>query len=214
MLGENANADPSISSRFVGNPMSIARSKSSPMQGCGFPMQGLKSQTKTFRLGPELVEMLDRAAKRAHITESAFVAAVLEDRLIIDPIIPALPQIRLSAETFQSILNAANVDALEMAGSEIAQRNFPLIRELYEASGRIMDFTGFITEVLGSYGHWFYVEGDATASRARLMLRHSYGMNWSIFVKSYLLSAHSTVSKEKIRIEVAAQFIRVDFSAP
>ena len=85
-----------------------------------------KSQSKTFRLGQELVDMLEKAAKRAHMGESAFASGVLEDRLSIDPIIPALPQIRLSSETFQSILSASNADALEMASSEVGQRNFPL----------------------------------------------------------------------------------------
>ena len=129
---------------------------------------------------------MNKASRRARTTENAFVSALIEDRMIIEPLIPAFQQIRFSTETFQSILNAANVDALETAASDIAKRNFPLVRELFAASGRPFDFREFVTKILGTYARWFYVEGDDSGTQSSMVLRHSFGLKWSIFVKSYI----------------------------
>lgn len=44
-----------------------------------------------------------------------------------------------------------------------------------------------------------------------MTLRHSFGLKWSTFIDSYVRTAYSTISKEKIGIEIADQFIRIDF---
>jgi hypothetical protein len=168
------------------------------------------SKVKTFRLGRMLIEKLDKAARRAHLTESALVNQTLESRLLIDPLLPALPRISLSAETFQCLISTTDLDALEEAGADVAKRNFKLIQELFNANGYILTFRDYITEVLGKYSQWFYVEGGDAGGNRQLMLRHSYGPRWSIFVRSYLLSAYSTISKDKLDVEIGDQFIRIE----
>jgi hypothetical protein len=170
-----------------------------------------KTRTKSFRLDVTLVEKISQAAKRAHMTENAFVCAVLEDRVIIDPVIPAFHMIRLSSGVFQSILGTANTDALETGASDTAQRNFPLILELYAASGRILDFREFIIEIMGKSCHWFEVEGDDNRTHRGITLRHIYGLKWSKYVKAYILTAYSIISRDKIKIEITDQFIRIEF---
>jgi hypothetical protein len=65
-----------------------------------------KTRTKAFRFEVSLIEKLGRASKRAHLTENAFVSALLEDKLLIDPLIPAFQEIRLAGITFQSMHNS------------------------------------------------------------------------------------------------------------
>lgn len=172
----------------------------------------IKTRTKTFRFDITLLEKLDEAAKRARVTENAFVSATLEERLEIDPLIPAFRLIRLSSRVFQSILGTANTDALEAGAADTAQKNFPLIIELFAASGRNLDFREFIVDIMGKSCQWFEVEGNEIRNHRGITLRHSYGLKWSKYIKTYLLTAHSIISKDKIRIEITDQFIRVDFS--
>jgi hypothetical protein len=176
-------------------------------------MQGIKkTRTKTFRFDVNLAEKLGKAARRAHMTENAFVIATLEDRLALEPLIPAFHMIRTSSGVFHSILGTSNTDALETGASDTAQRNFPLILELYAASGRILDFREFIIDIMGKACYWFEVEGDDNGTHRGIRLRHTYGLKWSKYVKAYLLTAYSIISKDKIRIEITDQFIRIDFS--
>ena len=171
-----------------------------------------KTQTKAFRFDVSLLEALKRAAHNAGMTKNAFMSAVLADRLLIDPLVRAFHKVSLSDETFLSILGSVDADAVEMAGSEMARKNFPLVCELYRNSGRPLAFREFLTKILGNHAGWFYVEDDGDGTRRLMTLRHPFGRKWSIFVKSYILSAYSTISKDRMKIEIVDQFIRIDFS--
>ncbi len=171
-----------------------------------------KTRIKSIRLDAGKIEALGKAARRAHMTESAFLSDILETRLISDPLVPAFQEITLSADTFQSILSATNVDALEAAASDIAQRNMSLIRELYEGYGRKLNLKAFVTDVLQRHAHWFYIEGDINLTHGWVTLRHRYGLKWSKFIRAYLLSAYSTFSKGKLDMRIGDQFVRISFT--
>ncbi len=171
-----------------------------------------KNRTKTFRLDVALVEALGKSAKRAQMTENGFVSEVLKDRLMIDPLFPAFEELKLSGDTFRTILSAANADELEAVASEIAQKNAQLIHELYESNDRTLTSQEFITEILAKHSHWFHIEGSYESIHHSITLRHTFGLKWSIFVKSYILSAHSAFSNDKIKIEIADQFVRVEWT--
>ena len=170
-----------------------------------------KTQTKAFRFDVSLLEGLKRAADNAGMTKNAFMSAVLADRLLIDALVRAFHKISLSDETFLSILGSADADAIEMAGSEMARKNFPMVCELYQRSGHPLAFREFLTQILGKHAGWFHAEDDGDGTQRWMTLTHPFGRKWSIFVKAYILSAYSTISKDKIKIEIADQFIRIDF---
>lgn len=171
--------------------------------------QRSKTRTKTLRFDVRLLEMLREAAYRADKSENEFVRDLLQDRLLIDPLIPAFQSMQMSSGVVQSILGASNADALEAAASDVAKKNFPLVRELFVAARRTLDFEEFVIEVLGKHSGWFYVEGYSQTGR--LVLRHSYGLKWSRYLKSFILSAYGTISRDKIEIEITDQVVKIDF---
>ncbi len=171
-----------------------------------------KSRTKSFRFDVNLIEGLRRAADHAAMSENEFVSEALADRVLIDPLVRAFREVKFSAETFQAILGGTDANTLEMSGSQIARKNFPLVFELYRNSKHPLAFREFVVEVLGKHSGWFYVEDDDVGTQQWMILRHSFGRKWSLFVKSYILSAHSAISKDRIEVEIADQFIRIDFS--
>jgi len=170
-----------------------------------------KTRNKTFRLDIELIARLDKAAKRAGVTESLFVTHALQERLIIDPLIPAFPLVSLSAETLRLILSLVNEQSLADAGSELARRNCTFVRELYAANGVTLDLGKFLIDVLGKHANWFCVEGDFRGSSKRMILRHPYGPAWSTFLAAYIHNL-SCMDLECVQeVEEAAQFVKVLF---
>jgi hypothetical protein len=176
-------------------------------------MQGAKkTRVMSFRLDEALIGKLSTAARHAHMTENASVSALLEDRLTIYPLIPAFQEIRLATVTFEPIVNATNIDALEATASDMAQKNFRAVRELFRSNGITLTFQVFVMDLLGKYGRWFYLEGDPDWSQGWITLRHQFGLKWSRFLRAYLLSAYSTVSKDKLKTEIDDQFVRISFA--
>lgn len=98
------------------------------------------SRIKSFRLDIEMTEKLNKGASKAGKTESALVAELLEDRLLVDPLVPRIREILLSASSLDSLLGSVNVDALEVAAAEAANIETPVARELYESQGRNLRF--------------------------------------------------------------------------
>lgn len=172
-----------------------------------------KTRTKAFRFDIRVIDELARAAKHAGTTENAFVSAILTERLVVEPIARAFHRIELNDEVIQFILGGTNANTLELAGSEIARKQFPLIWELYRSIGNPLTFRAFLTEVLGKHMGWFSIEGIDYANPQSMTLRHYSGIKWSMFVKSYIQSAFELISKDKITIETGDQFVRIDFCA-
>jgi hypothetical protein len=172
----------------------------------------MKTRTRAYRFDVRLIEALKRGAKRAHRTENAFVSEILKDRLAIDPLFPAFEEVRLSGDTFRTIVSATNADALEALASEIAQKNAQLIHELYESNDRTLTPQEFITELLAEHSHWFFVEGAYKPTHRSIMLRHAFGLKWSVFVKSYIRGVYNILSKDKIEIEITDQFVRIEWT--
>jgi hypothetical protein len=168
-----------------------------------------KTRTRTFRFNVDLLKRLGKASRRVGISENEFVVALLKNRLLIDPFIPAFDGIWLDTGEMKSILGTANVNALETGASEMAQKNFPLIVSLYEANGIDLDLRRFVVDILGGYGHWFRLEGEEV--QRWMTLSHPYGPKWSAYVKAYIQSAYSTISKRKIEVDITDQLIRIEF---
>lgn len=175
-------------------------------------METRRTKTKTFRFDVDLIEALGRSPKRAQMTENAFLSEMLKDRVMIDPLFPAFEELRLSTDMFRTILSATNADVLEAVASETAQKNAQLIRELYESNDRALTLQEFITEVLASHSHWFHIEGNYKSSHRSMTLRHTFGLKWSTFVRAYVSSTHDVFSKDKIKIDVADQFVRIEWT--
>jgi hypothetical protein len=170
-----------------------------------------KTRVKSFRLDCGLIEALGKAARRANMTENAFLSRVLEGRLAIDPLFPAFDGLSLSSSILRSILGAANVDALETAASDAGHKDFPLIRELFAASDRPITLRMFVIDILGKCGRWFHVEGDASRTHRWTTLRHGCGLKWSKYIRAYILGAHGTISRDRLEIGVTDQVVRIEF---
>ena len=143
-----------------------------------------RTRIKSFRLQNNIITGLEKASKRAGKTQSEFIADLLADRIVCDPLLPTFQNILLGADVFQSILNSTNIDALETAASEVAQRNIPLVIELYESNDRPLAFEEFVNGLLANHAHWFHIEGNSDLARGCVMLHHKYGRKWSIFLRA------------------------------
>jgi hypothetical protein len=172
---------------------------------------GSHTKIKAFRLETGLILGLERAARRAQISENMFVTKVLTSALMIEPLIPAFNGIELGEETFASIVSTSNPDSLEIDGFVLGKKNFSMVRELLESVGNEITFIQFLVKILGKEGNWFAVEGGATESSEKLTLRHKYGEKWSLFLKSYISGAYEVLPAGKLQIEDKGNILKIRF---
>jgi len=176
-------------------------------------MEDLRTRTKTFRFAVTTLTQLKDAAERANMTENELVNQAVARRLLVDPLFPTFRKICLDSDTMSRLISAANVDVLETTASELAQRDFPVVRRLYKTRHRPLEFIDFLTDVLAKAAQWFTVEGQEGGAQKQLVLHHRYGLKWSLYLKSYITSAFSTISRDRLRIEIDDQFVVVGFES-
>lgn len=173
-------------------------------------MKNRSSEVKAFRLDAELLKAVKTIAKREGISENAFVQSVLWQRVRADLLIRAFPIVALSGQSLAQILSTSNPNLLDIAALELGRRNFGLVRELYASVGTDMDFARYLGEVLDKQARWFELEG-VNVNPQRITLRHNYGMKWSLFLRSFLISAYEVVSDDKMKIGITDTFLSVEF---
>ncbi len=165
--------------------------------------------TKTFRLEADLIEELERIARRDGVSENSFVQGVLSRRVRADPLVRAFPYIVLSKRSFVPILGTADQASLEIAGVELGKKNFSFAHDLYQSMGDDMGFLRYVVDVLANQARWFETEG-ADKRPEKLTLHHEYGMKWSHFLGSFLTGAYEVVSNDRIKVSFANGYVSVE----
>jgi len=166
--------------------------------------------TRSFRLDEKLIKNLAALAKKYGQTENQLVASWLSWRMGFDPLIPTFDGVMLATETFASILETCDMDALEKLASELGKRHFTMSRTLFEAIGKQLTFVKFVSEILSKRAHWFRIEGHGIDETSpEIILQHKLGTKWSAFLKSYLSGAYESVSHGRLTISITGSFVRL-----
>jgi hypothetical protein len=166
--------------------------------------------TRSFRLDEKLIQDLATMATKYGLTENQLVASWLSWRMGFDPLIPTFDGLILTTETFESIIDTCNVDAIEIRASELGKKHFMMSKTLFEAIGKQLTFVKFVSEILSRRARWFRIEGnDIGEASHELMLQHKFGIRWSAFLKSYLSGAYEAVSHRRLTVDVTDTFAKL-----
>jgi hypothetical protein len=170
----------------------------------------MTSVTRTIRLDENLDQDLAALARKYRQTVNLLVASFLSWRVGFDPLIPTFDGLILTTETFESIIDTRNADALEIRASELGKKNFLMSRTLFEARGKQLTFVKFVDELLSKRARWFRIEGhDVDEASHELILQHKFGTRWSAFLRGYLTGAYESASHGRLVVDISGTFVRL-----
>jgi len=185
------------------------------MDGHCFFSNEMTTVTRSFRLDGDLIQSLGRLAKKYGRTENQLVASWLSWRMGFDPLIPTFDGVVLTTETFVSILDTCDIDALEKLASELGKKHFMMSRTLFEASGKQLTFVKFVSEILSKRACWFRIEGHGVDEASReMILQHKFTTKWSAFLKGYLSGAYESASHGRLTVNITGTFVRLRLNQP
>lgn len=165
-------------------------------------------EVRAFRLDKNVLRMIQMSARRHGVSENALVEGILAKNLRTDPLLHAIDYICVGKETFTSLLESTDANALEMTGAERGKKSFSLSKDLFESNELDLSFPRYILEILGEQARWFRAEG-ATVRPERMTLQHDYGTKWSGFLKAYLSSAYEVVSRNKLELSATTDYVHI-----
>jgi hypothetical protein len=174
-------------------------------------MAGTK-EVHTFKLETKTLLMLQQAALRQGISPNAFAERILSEYLNRDLFAKSFGWVAVGKKTLHPLLLLIDPEDLAKMGIDEGKKNFVLARETSQSHKRDLSLLEFVVEVLGHQAKWFEVEGEDVGPE-RIVLRHEWGMNWSVFLKSYLLGASEVAPGMMISVEPFEDFVRVSFGS-
>jgi predicted transcriptional regulator len=170
-----------------------------------------KTVVKSIRISSSLDERLEAVSRRRNITESAYLSDALQRQILLEPITPALEGIFVERRMFRLIVSLANRESIEILGAEIARHDLPFALELLALPQRRESLLMFLSEITADSWHWFKI-GLNPRGETRILLYHNFGINWSLFLKSYIVEAFALVSEPPPSMTVTERLVKVDWA--
>lgn len=172
---------------------------------------GVKTVIKSIRVDSSLERRLAMVSKKRRVTESAYVSAALRKELATEPLSPAFDGITIERDAFRSIMQLADREAIDMLGAEVAKRDVPLAFDLLDLQLQKQSIWIVLSDVAADSWHWFKI-GLNSKGETRVVLYHQFGMNWSLFLKSFLIETFALVSDAPPRITVTETLVKINLA--
>jgi hypothetical protein len=156
-------------------------------------------------------EQLATVCKKLNITESAYLSDLLRKQLLVEPLSVAFQGMTLGRFASRFIVGFANKEAIDVLGAEVARRDIPVLLNLLDLSFDEQSLWTFIRDIAADCWKWFRI-GLNPKNGLRIVLYHDFGMNWSIFLRSYLSEAFGLVSNAPPRVIAMERLVRLDLN--
>lgn len=174
------------------------------------PQTSARSIIKSFRLDVSLGRELNGASTRRGVTESAYVSEALRGRLLMERLSSGFEGITVGRDIFRSIVALAEKEAIEILGAEVANRDIPFGLDLLDLPHNAHSLSVFLREVTAKSWQWFKIGFNNEDDGPQLVVHHGFGMNWSIFLMSYLAEAFELVSQNRPGVVATERLVRVE----
>ena len=154
--------------------------------------QSKSSVARSFRLPENWDKMLDEEAKKRGVTVSSLLTQMVRKHLIVDSLNENLI-VTLPVELFRQFISRIDSDSLStlvdycrsVIASEIFMRG---MNNNLESALWVLD------EVFGNYYGWYKLSNHEIGKERRLYFQHSFGEEWSRFLKIFLESFFKEIS--------------------
>jgi hypothetical protein len=173
-------------------------------------LRNKESVIRSFRLDNNTATLLLQLARRKQTSENAIVLDLIQKHLQAEPLSNLFQGITVSKGLFQLILGQTNRDGIEIAGSEIARKELPLVFEILQLERGIQPFVRFLKTVLCDICHWFAVA--ESSKKDELLLIHDLGIRWSLFLKSFLAAAVDSELHQHMDLTFSENVVKIRFA--
>jgi hypothetical protein len=172
---------------------------------------GGKTVIKSIRVDVALERRLAAICKKMRVTESAYISSMLRRELLVETLSPDFEGITLEGTTFHSVIEMANREALDTLGTEVARRKIRLWLDFLDLQPRRQTVLVFLADIAADCWHWFKI-GLNPEGETRLLLYHRLGLNWSLFLESFIIEVFALAPEPPPRISVTETLVKIEWT--
>lgn len=158
----------------------------------------MSTNIRTLRINKEYDQIIKDETKKEGVSINSFFNKLLEKYMMTYRFVDSFPFIIIPSEIMKEFLaEMSETKIIKIAknmGSYIPQHTIFLIgKDL-----NLKNVLELMEKVIGQHSNWYHLHSQTNNGNTKLLLRHTLGNNWSIFLDTY----YKTLFKQLFNITV------------
>ncbi|OGD55876.1 hypothetical protein A3K78_05035 [Candidatus Bathyarchaeota archaeon RBG_13_52_12] len=172
-----------------------------------------KTVTRTFSMRKDLVEALEKEARSRGISTSALMNQTIER--IVRQVWPSEKTgvIVIGHYVIKDLLDHMSPEDLRKIAALSAQRHKARASILYGTEQRLESVLEMMDKVTGPYFGWFTFTHSDKGRDHRILLYHSMGIGWSIWLEAYFVSFFMEMLEIPVKSSYTESNVVLEFRA-
>jgi hypothetical protein len=159
-----------------------------------------RAQTRTFRIDPTLLNILDSEADEQGITSSSLINQILKKYALVGRFEEKDEVINISHDAMKIMVEQLTEEELlkvgSRAGAELSSNYF------YMMDKRDVDSViSFMNLQLGKYNNWYQLHSSSENRHYTLLLSHQLELRWSLWLQGLM----NTFLKNILGVEISSE---------
>jgi hypothetical protein len=168
------------------------------------------AKTRTFRIDPALLAILDSEAEEQGITSSSLLNQILKKYALVGRFDEEDEAVNLSHDAVKGMVDLLTEEQLvrlgEKSGTELSSAYF------YMMDSRDVDSViSFINIQLGKYSGWYQLHSSVENRKYTLLLSHQIELKWSIWLRSTIETFLKSLLDVPVTSEVMENTVVLSF---
>ncbi len=170
-----------------------------------------KAQTRTFRIDPTLLAILDSEAEEQGITSSALMNQILKKYALIGRFDEKDEAINISHDALKLMVEQLNKEQLVRIGAKSGlelSSNYFYMMEKKDVDSVI----SFMNLQLGKYSGWYQLHSSVENKKYTLLLSHQLEIKWSIWLQNVMETFLKSILNVTVTSEAKENSVILSFT--
>jgi hypothetical protein len=170
-----------------------------------------KAQTRTFRIDPTFLTVLDAEAEEQGITSSALINQILKKYALFWRFYEEDEAIKISHDAIKLMVELLTKEQLVKMGTKSGMElssNYFYMMEKKDVDSVI----SFMNLQLGKYSGWYQLHSSVENKRYTLLLSHQLEMKWSMWLQSVMETFLKSILNVPVTSEAMENSVMLSFT--
>ncbi len=170
-----------------------------------------KAQTRTFRIDPILLNILDSEAEEQGITSSSLINQILKKYALVGRFEEKDEIINISHDAMKLMVEQLTKDELMRVGAKAGielSSSYAYMMERRDVDSVI----SFMNLQLGKYNNWYQLHTSVENRRYSLFLSHQLEIKWSYWLQALMETFLRNLLNVPVNAEALENSVKISFS--
>ncbi len=170
-----------------------------------------RAQTRTFRIDPNLLNILDSEAEEQGITSSSLINQILKKYALVGRFEEKDKVINISHDAMKFMVEQLSKEEVIKVGAKAGfelSSNYSYMMERRDVDSVI----SFMNLQLGKYNNWYQLHSSVENRKYSLFLSHMLEIKWSYWLQAFMETFLRNLLNVPVTAEALENSVKINFT--